>query len=312
MITEEKKQEILRAIDRESSKLGSDSNVAKKLGISTATISANLRKPENWDKISEKMWADIAAKLGVNLIDRGWKLAKTKNTGIMTSTLAVAQREALFMAVSEKAGSGKSASISDFVSRDKNHSVYNIQCEEWSPKSFLINLATTLGVTAGQYDTAEKIMKEIVRFFKHRAQEVQPLLILDEADKLRPAAKRFIIPLYNKLEDQIGLVCVGTENLEKEIKEGVRRKSKGYDEIDSRLGRNFIHLVGYEMQDLKEICRENGVVDPDIINQIWRDCEPTAKKVLEGGREKTIWIIEDARLIKRKITRAKIRTQRAA
>jgi hypothetical protein len=313
MITEEKKNEIVRAIHREKGLLGSYNNVAKKLGISGASISANLLKPENWSKVADARWTDIAAALGVNITDRVWNLAETSNVKIMHFTLQAAQKEALFMAVSEKAGSGKSASIAAFVEKDKKHAVYALQCEEWSRRSFMVNLSNALGVPAGRYDTAEMITDEIIRFFKQRAKEVQPLLILDEADKLKPGAKRFIIPLYNKLEDEIGLVCVGTENLEKEIKNGVRKAEKGYDEIDSRLGRSFVHLVGYSKQDLAAICRENGVTDPDLITQIWDACKPISKRIMKNANHETMTtVIEDARLIKRKITQAKLRMAKAA
>lgn len=313
MINDEKKGEIVRELQREKERLGSMNNVAKKLNISPATISANLLKPENWGLVSDNMWADIAASLGVTLVSREWNFAKTSNVRIMHRTLADAQREALFMAVSEKAGSGKTASIADFVARDKDHAAYSLQCQEWSLKSFLVALSRTLGVSAGRYDNTETITDAIVRFFKQRAKEVHPLLILDEADKLRPAAKRFIIPLYNRLEDEIGLVCVGTENLEKEIKNGVRKAEKGYDEIDSRLGRSFVHLVGYDKKDVAAICQANGVVDPDIITQIWNDCQPINKRIMKNvNQEGFTQVVEDARLIKRKITRVKLRLVHAA
>jgi hypothetical protein len=313
MITDDKKREIVNAINREKGLLGSMNNVAKKLEISPATISANLLREENWGKVAETMWTDVASALGVTLVNRTWNLAKTSNMKIMHSTLLDAQREALFIGVSEKAGSGKTASIAAFVSRDKDHAVYALQCKEWSRKGFLLAVCHELGITAGRYDSADVMLDSVVGFFKRRAKDVHPLLILDEADKLRPAAKRVIIPLYNELEGEIGLVCVGTENLEVEIKNGVRRHDKGYDEIDSRLGRSFVHLIGYSKADLTEICRENGVTDPDIITQIWTDCQPLQKRVMKAyNQEGFAHVVEDGRLIQRKITRAKLRLSKAA
>jgi hypothetical protein len=312
MITDDKKREIVNAIHREKGLLGSYSNVAKKLDINPGTISANLLKEENWGKVSETMWANVAKALGVKL-GRTWNLAKTSNMKIMHSTLADAQRESLFIGVSEKAGSGKTASIAAFVERDRDHAVYSLQCEEWSRKGFLVALCQTLSLEAGRYDSAETLLETVVGFFKRRIGEVHPLLILDEADKLRPAAKRVIIPLYNKLENEIGLVCVGTENLEKEIKAGVRKQEKGYDEIDSRLGRSFVHLVGYTKADVAEICKENGVTDPDVITQIWTDCKPEQKRIMKAfSQEGFTQVVEDGRLIQRKITRAKLRLSKAA
>lgn len=308
MITDDKKREIVGAIEREKELLTSYANVAKKLKISPATISNGILKPQNWHLVSATMWTDIASALGVSLVSRNWNIAPTSNVKIMHRTLKDAQKEALFMIVSEKAGSGKSSSIADFIAKDTNHSVYSLQCEEWSRKGFLIRLATELGVTADKYDSVENLTEGIVRFFKQRAKEVTPLLILDEADKLKPAAKRFIIPLYNRLEDEIGLVWCGTENLEKEIKNGVRRHEKGYDELESRFGRRYVHLVGNTEQDVTAICMANGISDAETIAAIWAGCSPEMKMI----GKKYVAIVEDARTIKRGIKAAKIRIAHAA
>ena len=303
MITDQKKQNILAAILKEKGLLGSMNNVAKKLGINAGTLSANILKPENWHNVSENMWVNVATALGVSLVERGWNLVRTTNLQIMQATLLDAQREALFMAVSEKAGSGKTASIANFVQNDTQNSVYMIQCEEWSRKSFLLRLCRELGVTTSKYDTAEKMLDGIVKFFKQRAKETTPLLILDEADKLKPAALRFLIPLYNRLEDEIGLVACGTENLEKEIKNGVRKHNKGFDEIDSRLGRNFVHLVGSTRGDVAAICLQNGITDADTATRIFERCAPQRKQL--GG--KFIEVVEDLRAVKRAIKAERLR-----
>ncbi|TKT89504.1 ATP-binding protein [Dyadobacter frigoris] len=308
MISEQKKNEIVSAIVAERSLLGSMNKVANKLGINAGTISHNLMKSENWHNVSEKMWTGIAADLGISLVNRGWNIAQTNNLKIMHRTLADAQREALFMAVSEKAGSGKTSSIADFVAKDQNSSVYSLQCEEWSRKGFLIRLAKEVGVEAGKYDSAEDITEGIVRFFKQRAKDCSPLLILDEADKLKPAAKRFLIPLYNRLEDEIGLVCCGTENLEKEIKNGVRKAEKGYDEIDSRLGRNFVHLVGSLRSDVELICQANGITERDTVDRIFTKCKPITKSI----NGKFVECVEDVRAVKRAIKAEKLRLANAA
>lgn len=306
MITEAKKKEVIAALHREKVLLGSMNKVAAKLAISSATISANILNPDNWDKVSPTMWADIAAKLGVSLVDRTWNIVPTHNLKMVHAVLSDSQNEGLFMAISEKAGSGKTAAISDYARN--NGAVYVLQCEEWSRKAFLTRLATAVGITVGRYDTAESMAESVVRFFKQRAKECLPLVILDEADKLRPSALRFIIPLYNRLEDEIGLVACGTDNLEKEIKRGVASAAKGYDEIDSRLGRSFVHLVGVSLTDVTLICRANGVHETDRIARIWADSEPVHKQF--GG--KYIEVVTDMRAIKRKIKRERLAVKNAS
>ncbi len=308
MITDIKKNEIVSAIIKEKNLLGSMNKVAQKLGISAATISHNLLKADNWRNVSDEMWSNIAATLGVSMVDREWRLVATSNLKIVHSTLRDAQREGLFMAVSEVAGSGKTTALKAYVNGDTEHSVYSIQCEEWNKKSFLMRLCKELGIVAGRYDSAETLLEEVSRFFFNRAKEVSPLLILDEADKLKPAALRVLIPLYNRLEDQIGLVVCGTENLEKEIKKGVRTAAKGYDEIDSRLGRNFVRLIGSTIADVAAICQANGINDEAAIQRIFEKSHPVRE--MHGVRY--LELVKDLRAVKRAIKAERLKMAAAA
>jgi DNA transposition AAA+ family ATPase len=308
MITVSKKNEIVAALEREKHHLGSMSNVAKKLGISLATISANLLKQENWVNTSDSMWANIAAKLGLSLVNREWVIAPTANYKVMVSTMQLAQREGLFLAVSELAGSGKTAAITDYVKKSPDHSVYYLQCEEWSRRSFLSALCSQFGIEVTGSNRIEILIDSIVRFFKQRTNQVSPLLILDEADKLRPAALRFLITLYNRLEDEVGVVMCGTDNLEMEINRGVKRSVKGYDEIDSRFGRTFIKLRGTTKADVALICQANGISDEKTIEKIFRDCNPFRRPVGKQYLE----IVKDVRDVKRRIKIERLRLQKEA
>jgi DNA transposition AAA+ family ATPase len=308
MISESKKSDIVAAVIREKQQLGSMNNVAKKLGISGATISHNLLKSENWRNVSETMWTDIASKLGLSLVDRNWNIVPTNNYKIMYRTLSEAQREGLFMAVTEKAGSGKTTAIRDYVRQSPDLSAYSLQCEAWSLKGFLISLSTQLGVENAKSSTVDALTEGIVKFLKQRTKEVMPLLVLDEADKLKPAALQFLIVLYNRLEDELGLVACGTDNLEKSIRRGVKNSTKGYDEIESRLGRSYIHLVGVSLEDVAMICQANGIDSQDTIRRVFT--ESGAARGYVGT--KIVEIVKDLRAVKRKIKKELLLLRRSA
>lgn len=185
----------------------------------------------------------------------------------------------MFLAISDKAESGKTAGINKYKREDETGMVFTLQCEEWTKKQFLLAFAQSLGIAPNPSHNTLTIGNEIISFLKEKASVGTPLCIWDEADKLRPAALRFSINFYNKLEDEVGLVICGTENLEKEIKKGVQKAAKGYDEIDSRFGRKFVHLHGITFEDCKNICTENGISDSGLIAKIWQECEPKDKLV---------------------------------
>ena len=128
-----------------------------------------------------------------------------------------------------------------------------------------------------------------------------------------PAAFRKLIPLYNRTEHRLGCVLAGTENLHKEIARGVRNNTKGYDEIDSRLGRSYIELPGATEQDVKEICTANGL-DDATADRIWNEVDKIKRYVKVTNKrgetkEKNLFFCEDLRRLMRLVKREQIANQ---
>lgn len=298
------KQEIIALINQEKERLGSYRGVANKAGISDATISQMVN--QKWEEISDNMWLKVATAVGWK--PQGWMLTEITNTKILYSVFRDAKTKSAFFAVSHRAGSGKTASAKSFAETEYRSGVYFLQCREWGRNGFLQNLCQELGIDSGRgYQSADDLLLKVIRFFHDRV-AMEPLLIIDEADKLRPAALRALIPMYNQLEGQIGLVILGTDNLEKEIKRGVKYNIKGMDEVDSRFGRNFIHLLGASKKDVERICAANGLEEKALAAKLFAECEP--RQVAHEGQY--VMMIEDLRRLKRCIEREQLRAQEAA
>jgi len=297
------KQEVALLIEQEKERLGSYAKVATKCDVSPATIS--LIQNGKLDEVRSGAWQKIATALGWR--PEGWQIVDITNTRILHQVFDDAKKASLFMAVSHRAGSGKTASSKSFEATFKT-GVYLLQCREWSKREFLLNTCRALGIDPGRgYVSGDEMTMKVIDFFKARVR-FRPLLIIDEADKLRPAALRSLIPIYNELEEQLGLVIMGTDNLEKETKRGVRFDKKGFDELDSRFGRNFIHLLGATAADVTAICDANGIPDKKQAADIFQECEP--RQVMVQNRSHTI--VEDLRRVKRAIQRELLRMQEAA
>ena len=110
------------------------------------------------------------------------------------------------------------------------------------------------------------------------------------------------------------VVLAGTENLHKEIARGVRNNLKGYDEIDSRLGRTFIDLPGATEQEVRDICLANRL-DNEAAGRVWNEVEKVKKitkvKSRNDGavREKSVFICEDLRRLMRLIKKEQIKME---
>jgi hypothetical protein len=302
---EDDRVQIVALINNEIQRIGSQKKLSVKCEVSDATLS-NMRAG-NWKSIREELWQKVGNVVGWNTASDSWNLAETNNYKIITQTLNDARNAHLFMAISHKAGSGKTATINAYRQADQSRAVYVLQCEEWSRRDFLINICRTLGIAEGKgYENMNILSDKIISFFIEIQSRV-PLIIYDEFDKLKPSALRWLIHFYNKLEDKIGCVISGTDNLEKEIKRGVKFNSKGYDEIDSRFGRSFIKLTGATFSDVKAICTLNGIADEVKQREIFE----TAGPVNLIFRGKTITVVEDLRRIKRLIVRERLKSEAA-
>jgi hypothetical protein len=299
-MTNVQKNQIVDAIQREIGALGSGNKVSVKCEVSNATISNMING--KWELIKTEMWMQVASKLNVHF--SGWQIAETTNFKMMWGVLNDAKEHSLFIPVAFIAGSGKTTGVDEFA-KAHSESVYVLKADEWAKREFLTALALTLGIEPPKGGlSVSQIGVRISNFFNERA-FTKPLLVIDEFKKLKAPAKRWIISFFNRIEDKAGLVVVGTEDLEEEIKRGVRLKMEGYDELESRLGRNYVKLFGATLNDVELICKANGINEREKAAEIFTECKPVAV-VYEDKKTKskqTLKVVQDMRRVKRVIKR---------
>lgn len=270
-MTQAEKIEIVEAIERMIAQKGSQNALANWMkGVSTATLSQ--MRNHNWDNIADEMWRKTAAQLGVS--STTWNLAETRNLVELTEFFRDSQEYSLVLAVTGKAGIGKTATAKKYEAENRN--VFLLSCNEyWDKRWFLRELLGKMGKDhAGM--TLPEMMHKAVHLLK--ATE-KPIIILDEADKLADNVLLFFITLYNELENHCGIVLMATYFLEKRIRRGVATEKKGYREIYSRVGLRFIELEETSFLDIEKVCKANGVEDSQAIRAIAKDCDGDVRRV---------------------------------
>ncbi len=298
-MTNLQKKEIVQTIDNAILILGSQNKVATKCEISSGTITQ--MKKENWELISVDMWLKVASKLEHNFSQ--WKIAPTTNYRMMQSTINKAKKQKLFVPIAYLAGAGKTEGIRGFINENEEPFNYYLKCRSWAAREFIEHLLQSIGKAIPKgYNSIDSLSQVVIDFFVELKIN-SPTLFLDQANSLKASAIKFIIHLYNEMEDQMSLLIVGTEALEKEIKRGVRYNKDGYDEIDSRLGRNYLKLFGNTLKDVQLICEYNGVSDKKLQKKYFDECNPIVKNVVVKKTTVPIKVIEDTRRIKRIIIR---------
>ena len=271
MITNEEKEMIRVRLGEYCEMKGSQKRAATSLvGVSPATVTQIVTG--KWELINEKMWRSVAAQIGVK--QTRWNIVETRNYRALSDIFADAQENALVLAVCGEAGTGKSLTAAHYGAENPN--VYVLACSEyWNRKTFLRELLRVMGKTPAG-DTVGDMVDDVVMALKRRE---NPLIILDEADKLSDQVMFFFITFYNKLEDYCGIVLMATDYLEKKVRRGLRLNKKGYKEIYSRIGRRFVAMPGLSATDISDVCRANGVEGLREIETVKKDCEGDLRRV---------------------------------
>lgn len=239
----------------------SANNAAKIIGISGATLNNVLNKtwvakPEL--SPSEEMWRRLAVWAGV-LTE--WKTAITSDYKRITGICRHAQENTISKAISFSPGTGKTWALREYA--NSNPQVYYIECEEyWNKKIFLQKLSSVMGLNNAMLNVGEMV-EEIIEFLNSKD---KPLVIIDEADKLKDPVINLYKTFYNKTLS--GFILCGAPYFKNRIEKGCRLQKQTYQEIYSRVGGEFLRLKGVSEADIRLICEMNGVTDIMEIEQV--------------------------------------------
>lgn len=252
------KQTIVAELNRKMSLTKMSANKASKtIGISGATLSNMLNG--KWNSISDDLWRSAQAWTGFRI---GWKLSITSNVKRIHNICLDAQKNQKSIGIADEAGCGKTASLKLYASVNPN--VAYVECEEyWTKKVLLSKILQAMGEDS--FGSVPEMVDKIVQ----RMNETEnPLLILDEFDKLKESGMQIFKTLYNKTEDNAGFVLAGTPYLRERITKGCNKDKQAYKEIRSRLGGGLLPVQTMKAEvfqdDIKRIALDNGVPQTDI------------------------------------------------
>lgn len=270
-MTHQEKIQTVEALERMISIKGSQNKLANDMpGVSAATLSQ--MRNHNWELIANEMWRKVGAYVGVSAT--GWNFAETRNAMELSKFFADAQHFALVLAVTGKAGSGKTETAKKYEVENKN--AFLLSCNEyWDKRWFLRELLAKMGRDHAGLTLPEMMQKSVLLLKSLDS----PLIVLDEADKLADNVLLFFITLYNELENHCGIVLMATHFLEKRIRRGVAMEKKGYREIYSRVGLRFIELENTSYADVEKVCKANGIEPIETIRAIAKDSDGDVRRV---------------------------------
>ena len=264
MLTTDDKMVIKTKLDAYVKRYGSQSKAANSLkGVSLGTINAILN--ENFENISDSMFRKILSQIESQKLD-GWQFCNTAAYQDVCTFLEDAQRYQNVSWIVGSAGIGKTTAANLYAQGHRN--VFLLPCSEDMHKSdFVSELAMKIGIRTDGLTVREKltaITSELVKMDR-------PLLIFDEADKLRDSVMYYYISLYNALEDKCGMVFLSTPYIKRRMERGLRLDKKGYDELHSRFCRKFIDISPVTDYEVIALCQHNGLKDEKDIQAVLKD-----------------------------------------
>jgi DNA transposition AAA+ family ATPase len=248
----------------------SGNKASKLIGISSANVSNVLN--DKWDNISDDIWRKIEVFCG---LAGEWQAARTGNMAKIYALSNDAQQNSIALAFSFMPGSGKSFALQYYKNNTPN--VAYIECDEyWSKKTFITKIAESLGITINSKFYLPQMVEQIVDELQSLK---KPLIIIDEADKLKDPVLNLFKTLFNRTLRQCGFILCGAPHFKNKIENGVAKQKQAYQEIYSRIGGEFITLNPTTAKDVREVCRVNGVVDSEIIEHAVRKAKGDLRQV---------------------------------
>ena len=266
IISNEKKDEIRRMLEKYCDRYGSRNSAAQSLkNVSASTISSILNG--KYENISDAMWKSIRSQVNDPTASGEWQIVDTPTFKDVRFVLEQAQADQSMIWLTVKAGSGKTATAEFY--RAQNRNVIYLLCDEDMRKSsFAIELARAAGMRINTQRTAREKIMQVIDFI---AEMDNPLIIFDEGDKLSDNLLCYFITIYNHLEGHAGIVFLSTDYMQRRMEKGIRHDWKGYDELESRIGRKFYEAEQPTANDVVAICMANGITDEKAIAAIVKD-----------------------------------------
>lgn len=248
---------------------GGSANKASKLLTNVSNGYISLILNGKYDALSDDAWRNLQKQVSIG---QGWKIVPTRGYNFLQQLFNDARLYANTYGIIGNAGTGKTKTAVNLHAEN----VFVIKSNEYyTSRTFLEEILRLMGKNGYSYSVSAMMTMIIETLLKLD----HPLIIIDEADKLNDKVMYFFISLYNALEGKCGLVIIATPYLKCKINDGLLKTKRGYQEIYSRIGRNFLEVPRPSKADIKAICQANGITDAQLINSIYNTCELDLRKV---------------------------------
>ena len=261
-MTHEQKLQVRDALVRYVAGFESHSDAAASLNEVSQSLIANITN-NYWDMISESAWHLVARQVGFYCGE--WIAADTSTSLLLRILFSDAKNFALCYGISISAGFGKTFTASRYL-REHENVFYAAGDPAHNRRSFMASLLRAMGIRP-----SGSVPQMIATFTNSMAESNEPLLIIDDAHKLKDRVLHLMLSLSNAMAGSVGIVLMGSELLQ--------RKITGYNKIYNSFGQRFVTLTRLSPHDIPAVCRANGIDDDILISAIEEECIGNLHKI---------------------------------
>lgn len=233
----------------------SQNALAKKMDLSPAMLTF-VRNGDH-DKIGDKTWHKLAQYLGLT----GWQTLNLRNYQVVQQLCTDAQQNARMLAVSAKTGLGKTTALQAYHRANPNV-FYCLADTLMSVKEFAVEISASMDIYR---DGKTKILVDAIS--KKLLSLEQPLLIIDDAGKLKDNCYPLIQLIYDRTHGHAGIVLAGVEYLHKHLDLMAKRERQSFPELMRRV-EYWQNLQAPDRKEVQALCQAQGIEDKDVIHYI--------------------------------------------
>lgn len=266
-MTQEQKQQVQECVKEYVTKYESQQGAANSLGVSGATINHIING--NWGSIADSMWRSIAKKTCIK--QKEWKIAQTSVFKKAAQIFIMEKQNPNgIRSIIANASMGKSTIVDAFSAN--NPTAYYLRCHRHMR---MVDLLRGILKSMGK-DSSGNVTEMLASLVRYLERDNDPILLLDEVDKLKDEILEIFVDLENKLHMKCGIIFLATPYLQKRIEAGVARGKRGYSELYSRMRKMFFDITPTNKefeQDVTTVCKSNGIEEPAVIAELRNRCE---------------------------------------
>lgn len=240
MIVSNEKRGIIRAamLEKRQQYDGTDSQFAKQMGINQSVWSRLKNSTEGLDGlVRDAQWVNIARLLGVELNERKLKNVETEVFLAIKQQIEECKAYAISTVMCDECGIGKTHTAK-YLSRTMKNVFYVDASQCPTQSEYLRAMAKAIGVDdSGRLVDIKGNIKVALNLLPN------PVMITDEAGKLKEEAFLLQQELWNATDGRCGWYMMGADGLAEKLQRMIKNKRVGWREIFDRHNSEVVSIV---------------------------------------------------------------------